>query len=192
MTEQVDIFFDYVCPYCFVACRREEILKRDLEVEFNWKGWEIFPDRSHECVARDDLRCEETVARLGEEIGLTITMPPYLSNSRSALMGLEFARKKGKSREYHREVFDLHWVEKRDISDIGVLKEACSRIGLDPAEFELEIVKGKYERILEGNDNEAERIGIQLVPSYVLGRKIVVGNVPLASLKKELEEFLRS
>lgn len=76
MTEQVDIFFDYVCPYCFVACRREEILKRDLEVEFNWKGWEIFPDRSHECVARDDLRCEETVARLGEEIGLTITMPP--------------------------------------------------------------------------------------------------------------------
>ncbi|MFQ6060987.1 MAG: DsbA family protein, partial [Thermoplasmata archaeon] len=55
MTEQVDIFFDYVCPYCFVACRREEILKRDLEVEFNWKGWEIFPDRSHECVARDDL-----------------------------------------------------------------------------------------------------------------------------------------
>lgn len=192
MPKTIDIFFDYVCPYSYIACRREDILKESLDVDFNWKPWEIFPERSLECYLRDDVRCAWAVTMLAKEIELDITMPRHVSNSNLALRGLEYARKKGKASEYHRAVFDVHWEEKKDISDIEVLKAVCSKIGLDPDEFEREMENPEYGKILENNDIEAERLNVQLVPSYILGDRIVVGNIRLSNLKKDLKKYLRT
>ena len=192
MTKTIDIYFDYVCPYCYIASKREAILKEDFDVEFNWRPWEIYPERLLECEMRGDLSCGFIVTSLAKEIDLRITMPRHISNSHVALLGAELAKKKGKFNDYHHAVFQAHWEEKKDVSDIGVLKEICSKIGIDPNGFEQEIANPEYDIILEENDREAERINVQLVPSYILGDKIVVGNVGLAKLKKEIKKFLRA
>ncbi|MFQ5883693.1 MAG: DsbA family protein [Thermoplasmata archaeon] len=192
MTETIHIYFDFVCPYSYIASKRAGILKRDFDVQFNWKPWEIYPERPYECETRGDLTCSMIVAMLAREIGLAITMPRHMSNSHVALLGAEFAKKKGKFNDYRHAVFQAHWEEKKDISDIEVLKAICSKIGMDPDEFEQEIANPEYDKILEENDREAERMNVQQVPSYILEDRIVVGNVRLADLKKEIKKFLRA
>lgn len=192
MTETIDIYFDYVCPYCYIASKREAMLKESLDVNFNWRPWEIHPERPLECDTRGDLSCNMIITMLAKEIGMEVTWPRHISNSHMALLGAEVAKKKGKFDDYHHAVFHIHWEEKKDISDISVLKEVCAKIGMDPNEFEQEIAKPEYDEILEENDREAERIDVQLVPSYILGNRIVVGNMPLADLKREIESYLSS
>ena len=191
MTKTVDIFFDYVCPYCYVASKREAILKKDLDVNFNWKPWEIHPERPTQADTRSYLDPPFIIKGFAAEIGMKVTMPVHKSNSRLALLGMLYAKGVGKFNEYHHAVFRNHWEEKKDISDMAVIKGICSEIGIDPDIMESAVSSPDFSRILKEMDKEAERRHVELVPSYMLDSKIVVGNIPLAHLKTELESFLK-
>ncbi len=191
MTKTIDLFFDYVCPYCYIASKREFILKKELDINFNWKPWEIHPDRSIRAEERTALNPSFIITGLANEIGLNVTMPVHRSNSHMALLGMLYAKGIGKFDEYHQSVFQKHWEEKKDISDIGVLKEVCTEIGIDPDEMEKAIANPDFDRILKEMDMEVERRKVELVPSYMLDGRIVVGNIPIANLKKALEDYLK-
>ncbi|MCK4443593.1 MAG: DsbA family protein [Thermoplasmata archaeon] len=190
-TKTVDIYFDYVCPYCYIASKREAILKKDLDIDFNWKPWEIHPERPMRAEERTVLRPSFIISGLASEIGLNVTMPVHRSNSRMALLGMLYAKSIGKFDEYHKSVFRKHWEEKKDISDVAVLKEICTEIGIDPTELEKAVANPDFDRILKEMDREAGRRNVELVPSYVLDGRIVVGNIPLANLKRALEDYLK-
>jgi predicted DsbA family dithiol-disulfide isomerase len=191
MTRTVDIFFDYVCPYCYIASKREPILKKDLDINFNWKPWEIHPERSMSAETRSFLKPSFIIKGLGDEIGVNVTMPAHRSNARLALLGMLYAKGIGKFDEYHHTVFRKHWEEKKDISDMVVIREICSETGIDPDAMENAVSSPDFSRILKEMDKEAERRHVERVPSYMLDSKIVVGNIPIANLKSELENFLR-
>lgn len=191
MTKTVDIFFDYVCPYCYIASKRELALKKDLDINFNWKPWEIHPERPMQAETRSFLDPSFIIKGLADEIGLKVTMPVHRSNSRLALLGTLYAKGMGKFDGYHDAVFRKHWEEKKDISDMAVLKEICTEIGIDPSELEKAVASPDFSRILKEMDEEAEKRRVELVPSYMLDGKIVVGNIPVANLKRALEDFLK-
>ncbi|MEE9116136.1 MAG: DsbA family protein [Thermoplasmata archaeon] len=192
MTRTVDIYFDYVCPYTYIASKREPLLKTELDVEFNWRGWEIHPERTTPPLIRRRLTPSYITASLGREIKLDFTLPKQRSNSRNALKGLEIARKMGKFKQYHDSIWRVHWEEKKDIADINVLEEVASNVGIDPTVFERQLGNPEFEAVLKENDREAERIGVEKAPSYVLGKRIVVGNIFMRDLKRELVRFLQS
>jgi predicted DsbA family dithiol-disulfide isomerase len=192
MTRTVDVYFDYVCPYTYVASKREPVLKADFDIEFNWRVWEIHPERPTPPIIRRSLTPSYITASLGREINLDFKLPKHRSNSRNALIGAEIARKMGKFKQYHESIWRVHWEEKKDIADINVLKDVASGVGIDPEIFERELANPEFNAVLEDNDKEAERIGVASVPSYVLGKRIVVGNIFMRELKRELERFLRS
>lgn len=191
MTKSVDIFFDYVCPYCYIASKREAILKQEFDLNFNWKPWEIHPERPLKAGTRDYINTSFVVRSLADEIKLDVTMPRHISNSRNALLGMLYAKGKGRFDDYHHAVFRAHWEEKKDISDMSVLREISSKIGVDPDELERAIANPDFARILDQIDKEAAKRRVELVPSYMIDNKIVVGNVPLERLRRALEKFSR-
>jgi predicted DsbA family dithiol-disulfide isomerase len=192
MTRNVDVYYDYVCPYTYVASKREPLLKADYDVEFNWKSWEIHPERPHPPLMRRSVTPSYITASLGREINVEFTLPEHRSNSRNALIGAEIAKKMGKFKQYHESIWRVHWDEKKDIADLDVLKGVASNAGIDPEIFERELSNPEFNAILKQNDKEADRIGVESVPSYVLGKRIVVGNIFMRDLKRELERFLRT
>jgi predicted DsbA family dithiol-disulfide isomerase len=192
MTKTVDVYFDYVCPYSYVASKREPLLKADFNVEFNWKSWEIHPERPIPPLERRSLTPSYIIGSLGKEINVDIKLPKHRSNSRMALLGAEVAKKMGKFEPYSNKIWQVHWEEKQDISDINVLKKVCSSIGVDPEVFERQVSSPEINSILKANDIEAEKIGVELVPSYILGRRIVVGNIFLPNLKSAIARYLQS
>ncbi len=192
MTKRVDVFFDYVCPYCYIASKREPILKGEFDVDFNWKPWEIHPERSMRAEERSYLEPSFIIRGLADEIDLKVTMPVHRSNSRKALLGMLYAKGIGRFDDYHQAVFRKHWEEKKDISDLSVLREICTETGIDMDGLMRAVKDPEYDRILKQIDKEAGRRRVELVPSYMLDSRIVVGNAPFANLKRELDSFLKS
>jgi len=197
--QAITVFWDYICPFCFIGTRRVQRLVDEFSLEQVWKGWEIHPEVPFEgmavsCFSSEMIwNLEARVRRLADEIELKIRMPEKLSNSRLALLGGEFAREAGRFHEYHEAVFTAYFQEGKDIGDIGVLVEIANDIGLEERTFREAVVTKRFAGMLEASLKEVRSLGLRGVPSFVFGDgSIVVGAQPYVILREAAEKSLRA
>lgn len=196
MAPKVIVYSDYICPFCFIGKERVDRLERELGVDVEWKGFEIHPEIP---VGSSDLASlgfdEATAAaihsqvqKLSEEAGLKLNPSTRLSNSRLALQVAEFAKEKGKFKEYHEAVFRAYWQKGEDIGSREQLFPLVVQAGLDLNELESYLESGKGADKLKQHLQEVREYGINGVPTFVIGNKMVVGAQPYQVLEKVLNE----
>jgi predicted DsbA family dithiol-disulfide isomerase len=195
---EFEVFSDYICPFCFIGKRRAEKLAEELQIKPVWNGFEIHPETPPEGVPLSRFmpgiisNLEYRIRALAEEIGLEMTMPEKLSNSRLALLGGEFAREVGKLDEYHEAVFRAYFQQAKDIGDIDVLLEIATAVGLDQSSFQTSLEDGEHFPALRDSVKRAHSLGLSGVPAYVFGEgNIVVGAQPYDMLKAAAEKSMR-
>ncbi|MEK0326049.1 MAG: DsbA family protein, partial [Nitrosopumilus sp.] len=132
------------------------------------------------------------VRNLSEDADLKLNLPSRISNSRLALQIAEFAKEKGKFKEYHEAVFRAYWQEGKDIGHKEQLFSLAVQVGLDIEELESYLESGKAADQLSQHLQEVRDYGISGVPTFVIGNKIVVGVPPYVVLEKMLIEELSS
>jgi len=189
---KIKIYFDYICPFCYICKERVKILRNDYHVEFDWKGWEIYPETPKNGAKLEPRKIEGIVKELADELHLKLKSPPYLANSHLALEGAEYAREKGKFEEYHEEVFDAYWKRGKNISRLEILTSIARKIGLEPDDFAEALSQGKFEDVIFEVDKQAERDGVELVPTFVFNGKKIVGNIPFNVMRKEIEKWIEA
>lgn len=122
---------------------------------------------------------EERLARMSAANGLKFKSTERIYNTRLAHEATEYAREHGKLLEFHHAVFQSVYAEGLDISHWDVLRQAAREAGLDADEMQAEVGNGKYTALIQAQVNEAQRIGVQGVPTYVMNnRYAVVGAQP--------------
>ena len=130
---------------------------------------------------------QEGLRRRGVELGLHFEAPVLLSNSRLAVEAAEFARDAGRHPEFHREVLAAYFARSEDIGDIEVLVRAAEQVGLDPAALRAGLAGGAYAAGRKAAEDEARRLGITGVPTYIFpGGARVVGAQPLDHFRRLL------
>src|SRR5206468_9730353 len=124
--------------FCYIDSVGVERLAREYDVEIEWVPFELHPEIPPEGRPRDEVlppayraRAEEGVNRLAAQVGLQLRLHDRLINSRPALQAAEYARSEGRFEPMHRELFKAYWDEGRDVSDLGVLDDVATRVGLD-------------------------------------------------------------
>jgi predicted DsbA family dithiol-disulfide isomerase len=132
------------------------------------------------------------VLELSDEAGLELNLPSRISNSRLALQIAEFAKEKGKFKEYHEAVFRAYWQEAKDIGHREQLFSLAAQAGLDLEELESYLESGKAAGKLNQHLEAVREYGISGVPTFVIGDKMVVGAQPYEVLKEILSEELAS
>ncbi len=162
-----------------------ERLKREREVEVEWKPFLLRPDTPPEGRRLSpQLRARlaganERLKQMAQAAGLEMVQPEVIPNSRRALEATEYARHQGRHENFHRVVFRQFYGEGRDINDWKVLRAAASEVGLDPEEIQHETERGTYHETVEAQIAEAYALGITGVPTYVLNDKYaIVGAQP--------------
>jgi len=98
---------------------------------------------------------ESGLTRLSAQVGLELKNHDRLINSRPALQAAEFARAAGLFEPMHRALFDAYWLEGRDVSDLGVLREIGARVGLDVDAMEAAVRANSYGEYLDARRAEA-------------------------------------
>jgi predicted DsbA family dithiol-disulfide isomerase len=192
MTLKIRAFVDYVCPYCFIAETPllEAVEGKDISVE--WIPFELHPlpdsTPTPEMLSIEE-NWEEHVYPTAEKYGVQITLPQVSPQPHThlAFQGMQYAKQFGIAKAYNLRVFEAYFQEGMDISQIDVLTQLATDIGLNGQEFrtalETEAYKEIHKRALFQSYYEAN---ITAVPTFLIGQYRVSGLVP----REKLEEII--
>lgn len=195
---KVIIYSDYICPFCYIGFHRIGKLKEQFDLDVEWRPFEIHPEIPKDGVLLDKLLFPKeylemvmtNVKRLADEDGITLKFSDKLPNSRLALYISEFMRKKGKFDEFHELLFDKYWKEGEDIGDLSLLLELSESIGLNRNEILNFIKSDEPLNMLRKTQLELRRYGINGVPTFIIGDRIIVGVQPYEVFKKVIKKVL--
>ena len=98
----------------------------------------------------------------------------------AALRLTELARDRGRHGALHDRLMDAYWAEARNIGDPDVLREEAAEVGLPAADVEDVLAGERYRDRVEASTREANDLGANAVPAFVLDRRLLVlGAQPL-------------
>jgi 2-hydroxychromene-2-carboxylate isomerase len=175
-TVDVEVFFNYRSPYCYLASKRMWTLEDDHGARFVWRplgGWDgrSPPERvKHKLsIVRQD------VARWCKRLGIPFVPPPTTSIATRAAAGSLLAFERGLIRPYTIAVMHAAWGEGRDLSEPEALLDATAGLGLDRGELALAFEDPARHEVLLQNALEATQRNIFGVPTFAIGSELFWG-----------------
>jgi predicted DsbA family dithiol-disulfide isomerase len=119
-----------------------------------------------------------------DELDLPVQERTSVYNSRRATELGKWAEAKGRGDAFHDAVFRAYFAEGLNISDVAVLREICSWLGLDPDEAERVLDEGEYASAVDEDWQYALGLGITAVPTFLAGGRTVIGAQPYEVLER--------
>jgi predicted DsbA family dithiol-disulfide isomerase len=135
-------------------------------------------------------RLGERLEAMAREEGLEMSRPPFRTNSHLAQAADLFARDHGGQEPFHTNMFKAYWQAHRNIGQREVVLDVARQSGLDVEELEKALDDGRYEPELTEVYDECGRYGISGVPTFIMGRYMVVGAQPYDVLERALAKAL--
>jgi predicted DsbA family dithiol-disulfide isomerase len=189
---QIKIYSDFVCPYCFFG---EVVLQKALQgleknVQIEWVPFELRPYPTPTLKPEDDYlqnTWRDSVYPMAERLGVELVLPkvspqPY---THLAFEGYQYALEQGKGEAYTHRMFTAFFQEEQDIGDVDVLTRLAGEIGLEEQEFREALASRKYREAHQQALRHAyKEAGIQAVPTFIIGDKVVRGLVREEDLRR--------
>jgi predicted DsbA family dithiol-disulfide isomerase len=136
-----------------------------------------------------------SVYPLAEKLGVEIKLPavspqPYTN---LAFQGLEFSKDHDRADAYNDAVFRAFFQQSRDIGSIDALTDIAASAGLDAHAFrealEQQTYRGRVQELLRRANRH---IGIEAVPTFIIGQYRLNGLYPADVLSKVIADELVS
>ncbi len=209
---KVEIWSDYVCPFCYMGKRQFEAGLRQFEhreaVEVVYKSFELDPDVPrdgnpdvHEMLASKYGMSREQaidntagITRQAKALGLDYHFDRTIrTNTFDAHRLAHYAAAKGKLAEMTERLLKAHFTDALHIGDRGQLADLAAEAGLDRAEAARVLADGEYADEVRADEREAGRLGVRGVPFFVVNRKYAISGaqpseVFLGALRKAWDE----
>jgi len=189
MKPKVIAYSDNVCPFCTIGARRVEKLQKEMDFEIEWRPFEIHPEVSNDGMSMDDYfqgagaELVNNVTDYGKDVDISINTRS-LYNSRNSLKVNEFAKREGKFDDFHKAIFKAYLEDDRNIGNLDTLLDIAEEIGLDRVKTKAFIDSEEAEEIITNSKNEALRLGINSVPSFIINNNLIRGAYPYDSMKE--------
>ncbi|MFT9772506.1 DsbA family oxidoreductase [Brevibacterium casei] len=198
MTTKIDVFIDYVCPFCFLIEGAIKELKRDRDVDVTIRPFELRPDPVPTLRPEDDYLpriWKDAVYPMAERLHVPITLPTVSPQPRTekAFMVLQLAQEHGRAEEYSEAMFSAFFHDDRDIGDDTVILEVAESVGLERSEVEAAVrSEERRARQQADQDHAANTVGITSVPAILVDGQLVRGVPSAARLKKIVDAVAES
>lgn len=195
MTTQVDVFVDYVCPFCFLVEGAIEELKRDRDVDVTIRPFELRPYPAPTLRPEDNYLpriWKDSVYPMAERLGVPIALPTISPQPRTekAFMVLQLAQEQGKAEAYSDAMFKAFFQDDRDIGEDDVIIDVATSIGLAKEEGN-DALQSEERRLRQHTDQDyaANIVGVTSVPGIMVNGQLLRG-VPSASRLKQTVDAL--
>ena len=187
----LDIISDPICPWCYIGKAK---LDRALEAasdhpfEIQWRPFQLNPDMPAEGMDRREylewkfggregaVKVYSEIAKTAEAAGLDIAFEKIkrTPNTLNAHRLIRWAHVEEKQSQVVSQLFKRYFREGQDISDIDVLVDVATTVGMDG-----DLIR----RLLDGDsdlaetiaeDKKAREMGVQGVPCFIIGASYAV------------------
>lgn len=169
MEKRLNVYFDYVCPYCYRGIMDLLDLLPDFpEVSVCWIPCEAHP-RPEWALVHSDLAGQAMMAAADQHCDMM---------------------------RFHREVFSAHFKEGGRIDDIQLLTDIAVRCGADREQMLTALKKGQFRsNILANNRLVWDTLHFEAVPCYEWGGRLLASHedvmIPKEQLRRFLEEIIK-
>ena len=194
---KIQVWTDFVCPFCLLGEAIIEKAIEGLEVEIEWMPFELRPYPTPTLKPEDEYLprvWKASVYPMAERLGVPIQLPtvspqPY---TRKAFLGLQYAKQQGKGNEYATAVMKAFFQQNLNIGEDDVLKNILHTLGLNPAGLD-EFVNSPEANAQHDVDLQfAKQVGIQAVPSLAVGSQFFSGVPSVQALRRVLEQHVQN
>ena len=190
---RVDVWSDFVCPWCYLASTSLEKLESEQKIEIIWRSYELRPKGSppmpEEFRQRIEAGRPQFDAMALERYGIKLTHGPLGVDSRDAHIGMKYAEEQGVGREYHDAMFRAYWQDGLAIDQQNVLLDVAESVGLEREAFAEALQEPTYLHQVVADITQAQAMGLQGVPAMVFASKYLVsGAQPYEVLNKVISD----
>lgn len=206
---KIEVWSDYVCPFCYIGKRRLEVALSQFphkdQVEIEFKSFELDPNAPlnkgksiHEAIAEKYgmtiEQAKQTNQGIGQQaasIGLSFNfdkMKP--TNTFDAHRLVKYAKTQGREAEISEKLFQAYFTEGKHIGDHKTLADIAESAGLDRNQV-LHILQDPTAFVHEVRLDEAiaQRYQITGVPFFLINQKYTIsGAQPLETFIKALKK----
>ena len=194
MSTKVEVFVDYICPYCFLVGGAVAELERDRDVEVEIRPFELRPDPVPTLRPEDDYLprvWNGSVYPMARRLGVEIALPSGSPQPRTAkaFMALQLAKEHGVAQEYSSAMFRAFFQQHRNIGEDEVIVEIAISVGLDRSEVERALAsEERRSRQLADQQYAIESVGVSAVPSFRVDGRLFSGVLDADRLKQAVDD----
>lgn len=202
-TPAVQVYSDYVCPFCYLGRHSlsQYEAERGSELEIDWRPFDLRAhkrgpdgaiDRDVDDGKDDEYyeRARENVRRLRERYGvdMSLDIARDVDSLPAQLVSLHVKETStGNWRDLDAGIFEALWVDGRDIGDRAVLRDVAEGAGLDATVVDEALEDEDLRQRLRRRFDEARRRGVTGVPTFVHDGTAARGAVPPEQLRRLVE-----
>ena len=183
-------WYDFLCPFCYIGQHRTAILvRRGLHVvELPFQAHPDIPPGGIPTGPRNGPMYA-MLEREAKETGLPLHWPPRLPNTRRALAPAEWSRRHQPRAfpQFHKDLFDAHFVLGEDLEDPAVIDRHASESGIDLAPLHAALADDSAAAAVTEAEMIGRKYGVQGTPAWLLGERLIAGLRPAPEFERLAE-----
>jgi predicted DsbA family dithiol-disulfide isomerase len=187
---KIEIWSDYVCPFCYIGKKQLEKAIQDTgfegQVELVYKSYQLDPttpedtnESVYESLAKKysmtfDKAKEMTqgVTARAKEVGLNYNFDKMKTeNTLKAHRLVKWAEQQGDATALVEALLHGHFIEAKRISHDDVLVSIAEQVGLNRDDVLKVLASNEFKADVEEDIQEGLQLGVKGVPFFVLNRK---------------------
>ncbi|MGB1288315.1 MAG: DsbA family oxidoreductase [Aggregatilineales bacterium] len=194
MQIHIDVWSDFVCPWCYLVSTSLEKLATSHDVTVRWRAYQLRPAGSPPMPEAVKARIKamrpqfEQMAKM--QYGIEINPGKQGIESLPALIGDKFAESQGKGHEFHQAVFEAYWRDAKNIEDTAILADIAETAGLNREAFLAALDDDTLKQDVAADIQQAQMNGLTGVPALVFNDKFLIpGAQPYEELVRVVEQL---
>jgi len=193
----LEVFTDYVCPWCYLGDNRVKKLKRNYDITVRLVHFPLHPETPAEGRTLLDLfgggpenieaKNTRMKSLMGAE-GLPYSERSHTYNSRLAQEIGTWAETQPGGNAIHDKFFEAYFVDCRNIGDVDVIVDVVKSVGLDEREARAVLAERRFEAAVDADWEKSRSYGVTGVPTFVSNGQGLVGAQPYEALQRLMTE----
>jgi len=189
----LEVFTDYVCPWCYLGDNRVKKLKRNYDITVRLVHFPLHPETPAEGRTLLDLfgggpeniEAKNTrMKSLMEAEGLPYSERSHTYNSRLAQEIGTWAETQPGGNAIHDKFFEAYFVDCRNIGDVEVIVDVVKSVELDEREARAVLAERRFEAAVDADWEKSRSYGVTGVPTFISNGQGLVGAQPYETLQQ--------
>jgi predicted DsbA family dithiol-disulfide isomerase len=193
-TPRLEIFVDFVCPWCYLAFGAVNRLLAERSIDVTWSPFPLHPGTPKDGMLLTDLlpgmdleAAHRRINALLDELGLEHGERDRTYNTRLAQELLLWARTQTGGEALVPQLYRTYFVLNRNLAQEDVLLDAVQEAGLDVNAARTALQERSFSDALDAEWHRAQSYQISGVPAFICGNYQITGFHPPAELTRFLD-----
>ena len=188
----VPVYLDFISPFSFLATRQTESLEAELNVEFDFRPWEVYPEWKPYAAWLDDPEMRKRIWASSNALLRRYGLPvpderaSFRPRTRALHEAVEYARNVDLAKPYVKAVFWAYFIDQRDVRELDVLGQIAEGVGMIRRDLEDSVLNGRFSDVVDEHEEHARLLGVFGVPTYVINEQTIWGRDMLEAVREAL------